>query len=230
MSIDSSDPKSFCHSTGSGQQIYGTENPSEYNNVSQDLDLPDPQGSQQQWRNYQIVSNSNDKVADHLQRLPSAEPEPSPWSPIHLNGVLPSESPQEQLQRVQSNLRNSKFAHPGSTIDSHANQTDEGYYTHSQPDLRSSYSGHSGEMRRTRPSQSSIPRSMPSISGHDLGTYSTTPYYDNMDYVVSPSTEQSRSHPVQQEPIPCTWRGCEDTFKTRSDLKYAIIHLDLSIS
>jgi hypothetical protein len=222
MSITSTVPRTLSQSSGSGQQIYTSDHPSDFN-FPTDLDLTDQQSSQQDWQRYQVAEKNNERASDPLQRLTSAEPEQLPWSGIHLNGVPPSQRQQEQVQKSSSSSRTFRLGRQKSTVGSHANETDEGYYTYSQPDLRSMYSGDSNQTPRVRPGQSSIPRTIPptqSTQGQPgLTTINANPYYRTMDFQVTEPAEQPTSSQVQQEPFACTETNCLFTFKTMSDLK-----------
>lgn len=226
MSIPSSAPRTSSQSSATGQQLHATNITSDYD-FPQDLDLTDPQGSQQQWEGYQISGNNNnddssnnDNVADPLQRLASAEPEQLPWSGIHLNGVLPSQSQRGQMQHLSPTSMNVGMGQRRSIVGSHANETDEGYCTYSQPDLRSVCSGDSGQMHRIRPGQSSVPRTIPSTQGQSgLALYNADPFCSAMKYQTAESMEQQPAGQVQHEPHVCAETRCTFTCKTMSDLK-----------
>lgn len=155
-------------------------------------------------------------------RLASAEPEQLPWNGIHINGVPPSQPPKEQLSNLSK--KSPETRGPGqrpSMIGSHANETDEGYFTYSQPDHRSSYSGESYQMRaEPLPGQSSVPRNIPSTRGQ---ARSTTPgsnmLCESINYQLTATPEQQSTSKSHQEPHSCAESGCAETFKTLSDLK-----------
>lgn len=225
MAITSSIPGTLARSSAPERLIYTRETPSDYPFAS-DLDLADPQGSQQNWAAYQETDSSNDNVADPLQRLASAEPEQLPWSGIHLNGVPPSQRPKGLVQKPPSpDSRNPRIARQRSTIGSHANETDEGYYTYSQPDLRSMYSDDTGQMHQAQQTdQSSIPRTMPSTQGQPgFVNYSADPFHRVTEYQANEPMEQQNSSQPPQEPLRCTESGCTFTCKTQSDFKYVLM-------
>ncbi len=217
MSITPSLPRALSKSSGSGQQTYTTDLPSDYN-FPQDFDLTDTQSSHQDGEGFPTPGNNNEPVANPLQRLASSEPEQLPWSGIHLNGVLPFQSQKAQVQKLSTNSTNVRIGQKRSIIGSHANETDEGYYTHSQPDLRSVYSGHSSQMHQGRPDQSSIPRAIPSTQG--LSGYGQYPNFKDMDHQVAEPIEQQNPGQAQQEPLLCEEAGCPFNCKTLSEYKY----------
>lgn len=229
MSITSSSaPRALSNSSGLGQQDCTTGIPSDYN-FPQDFDLTGPQSSQQDWEGYQVNGNDNEPVADPLQRLASAEPEQLPWNPMHLNGGPPTQSQTEQIRKQSSNPRNVRVGQQRSMVGSYANETDEGYYTHSQPDLRSMYSGHSSQRHQARPDQSTIPRTVPSAQGGSESThYNMNHPLLVMGYQLTDLTEQQRTSQAQQEPFECSETGCSVTCKTMSDLKYVAVRIKIS--
>ncbi len=221
MSISSETlPRTSGRSHPSRQQLYPSHFPSEYD-CSQDLVLTDQPGSRQDWGSYQVTDANNEEVDISLQGLPTAEPEPSPWSPIHLNGAPPSQLQREQMERSSSSSRVGRVGQQRSSAGSHAYQTDSGYYTHSQVDARSVYSGDSNHMYQVRPGQSSIPRTIPSTQGQAaLAIHHDAPSYRAVNHQVQDPTEPPRSSPVQPEPLCCTETGCPFRCKTRSEFKY----------
>jgi hypothetical protein len=225
MSITSSVPGTLARSSAPGQLIYTNDSPPDYH-FANDLDLADPQDPQQNWVAYQVTDSSNDNVTDPLQRLASAEPEQQPWSGIHLNGVPLSQRPKGLVQKPPSrDSRNPRIRRQRSTIGSHANETDEGYYTHSQPDLRSIYSDDTGQMHQARQTdQSSIPRTMPSTQGQPgFVNYSANPLHRVAEYQANEPIEQQNSNQPPQEPLRCKESGCTFACKTMSDLKYVLM-------
>ena len=226
MSISSSVPSALSKSPRSAQQLDPTDIPSAYN-FPQELDLTDPQVCQPDWGGYRITDDNNDHAADPLQRLASTEPEQLPWSGIHLNGVPPSQPQKEQLQVSSSNSMNGRIDQQRSSIGSHANETDEGYYTHSQLDLRSIYSGDSGQVHQMQPGQSSIPRTISSTEAQSaFAPYNANQFVRTTDYQGTDSIEQQILPQVQQEPLLCEERGCSFSCKTMSDLKYVVLRHD----
>jgi hypothetical protein len=218
MSITSSVPRTLSNSTGPGQQTYAT-NISEYD-FTHDLDLTDPQGSRQTCCRYQVTNDNDGTFADPLQRLASAEPEHMPWSGMHLDGVLPSAPQKEPAEQSFSNSNNIRMGQRRSMTGSHANVTDEGYYTHSQPDLRSMYSEDSSQMHHVRPGQSSIPRTIPSTQGQPgFDQCNANQFPKPMNYQVAQPTEQQGSSGDHQEPLQCTEADCSFTCRTMSDWK-----------
>jgi hypothetical protein len=222
MSTASSLPRTLSHSSASGQQLHHTNLTPDYD-FPQDLDLGDAQASEQHWRRYQINAsnsrNDNDNVADPMQRLASAEPEQLPWSGMHLNGRLPSHSQRETDQHLAQSSMNLGMSQQRSLGGSHANHTDEGYYTISQPDMHSIYSGNSGHGRHIRPGQS-VPRSIPSTQQHSVfPPYQADPDPRPAKYQITSSPDQQQTSPVQLEPHSCSEPGCTFTCKTQSDFK-----------
>ncbi len=141
-------------------------------------------------------------------------------SGIHLNGVLPSEPQGDHRQRDSTAPITVRNGQRRSVVGSHANETDEGYYTYSQPDIRSIYSGDSGQMHRTRPGPMSIPRSIPLTQEHStFAQYKTAQSLTAMGYSFADPIEQQPSSQPRREPHICTEPGCTSTFKTMSDLK-----------
>jgi hypothetical protein len=224
MSISSTTlPRTSSRSPGSRQQVYASHFTPDYN-CPQDLDLTDQQGSRQNWGSYQVTESNDEEIADPLQRLASAEPEQLPWSGIHLNGVPASQLQREQMERSSSTTRIAKIGQQRSIVGSHANQTDEGYYTHSQVDARSVYSGDSNHIHQVRAGQSFVPRTIPSTEGQSaFATYNDTPVYRTTNYQVREPMEPPKSSPDQQEPLRCPEIGCSFCCKTRSDLKYVVV-------
>lgn len=222
MSLTPSLPRTLSQSSGTGQQLYSTHLPSDFS-FPQDLDLADPPGAQQDWRGYQVTGNNVDDDADPLQRLASAEPEHLPWNGIHLNGVPPSQPQKEQVRNSSSDPNNVRLGQHRSGAGSHANGTDEGYYTHSQPDIRSMYSGDSNQMHHIRPGHPSIPRTIPSGQGQSGFTNYNMDSMDStfraVDYQPVDSMEQQQPSLAQHAPLRCEETGCEFTCKTMSDLK-----------
>lgn len=218
MSITSPISRNLSNSASSGQQAYAIGISPDYS-FPQDLGLNDPKGSQQVWPGYQVNDNDNDNAPDPLRRLTSAEPE-QPWSGIHLNGVLPSEPRGDHRQRDSTAPMTARIGQQRSVVGSHANETDEGYYTYSQPDVRSIYSGDSGQMHRIRQGPSSIPRSIPLSQEHSLFAQCKPGQpLTAIDYSFTGATEQQLPSQAQREPHICTEPGCTFTSKTMSDLK-----------
>jgi len=225
MPIASSLPRTLSHSSASGQQLHLANLTPDYD-FPQDLDLGDAQASEQQWRGrYQISGNNsrkhNDNVADPMQRLASAEPEQLPWSGMHLDGRLPSHSQREISQHLSQSSMNLGMSQQRSLGGSHANHTDEGYFTNtiSQPDMHSIYSGNSGHVHHIRPGQS-VPRSMPSTQQHSgFSPYQADPDLRPAEYQISNSPDQQQTSAGQLEPHSCPVPGCTFTCKTMSDFK-----------
>lgn len=218
MSITSPIPRNLSNSASSGQQAYTIDISPDFT-FSQDLGLNDPKGSQQVWPGYQVTGNDNDNVAYSLRRLTPAEPE-QPWNHIHLNGPLPSQTRGDDGQRDSTAPMNARRGQQRSTVGSHANETDEGYYTYSQPDMRSNYSGDSGQRHRIRPGPPSIPRSIPLAQGHStFAQYNADRSLAAMDYQCTGAMEPQLTSQVQREPHTCPEPECEFTCKTMSDLK-----------
>jgi hypothetical protein len=225
MSITSSLPRTLSHSSASGQQLNLTNLTPDYD-FPQDLDLGDAQASEQQWHGrYQISgnnsSNDNDNVADPMQRLASAEPQQLPWSGMHLNGRLPSHTQREVSQHLSQSSMSLGMNQQRSLGGSHANHSDEGYYTNtiSQPDMHSMYSGNSGHVHHIRPGQS-VPRSIPSTQQHGaFPPYQADPEPRPAEFQITSSPDQQQTSPVQLEPHSCSEPGCTYTCKTMSDFK-----------
>lgn len=227
MTFTSSLSRTLTNSSGPGPQFYTTD-PSSDNSFPQDLELSDPHGSQQDWEGYKL-NDSNGNQADPLQRLASAEAEQLPWNGIHLNGVPPPQSAKEQFVEVPSRPVSVSLDPQRSMTDSHANETDEGYFTNSQLDLRSIYSGDSIRMPQCRPGQSLIPRTIPTThKSSGYSPYGSNPFTPAMDYGIEPTEEQNEAQVQQASPFSCTELGCSFSCKTMSDLKYGAITLWLS--
>lgn len=220
MSIISSGARNLSESSTSRSLPYTSDNLSKYN-FQQDLDLGAPHGSRDAWR-YQVTSNNDDSEVDPLQRLASAEPQHLPWSGIHLNGIPSSQIPKEQGHQSSSNPMTPRLAQQRSMIGSQANETDAGYYTLSQPDLRSTCSVNSSQMYQVRSGQPSIPRTIPStqrLSGPE--PYHANQFSQDTDYAPVNPSEQQDSSLAFPDPLRCAERGCSVVSKTRSDFKYA---------
>lgn len=231
MSITCTGLGTLRRTSGSDQHIYAGNNISSDYHSSQDLELTEPQDCSEETSVYPVPQSTNGNVADPLQRLASAEPEQLPWSGIHLNGVPPSQPTREP---AQNSSKDPRMGQQRSLVGSHANETDEGYHTYSQPDLHSVYSAASSQMYYTRPGPSSMPRSMPSIQGQPGPTnYNGDPVYRSLDYQFTQPLDQQSSSQVpqnlvqQQEPFHCAQSECSYTCKTQSDLKYVILPIAL---
>lgn len=218
MSITSPIPRTLSNSASSGQQAYPIDISTDYG-FPEDLGLNDPKGSQQVWPGYQVTGNDNANVAYPPRRVTPAEPE-QPWNPIHLNGPLPSQPRGDDGQRDSTAPMNARIGQQRSIVGSHANETDEGYYTYSQPDIRSTYSDDSGQRHRIRSGPSSIPRSIPLAQGHStFAQYNAEQSFTAMDYQFPGPMEPQLTSQVQREPHTCPEPECEFTCKTMSDLK-----------
>ncbi|KAF7503430.1 hypothetical protein GJ744_003760 [Endocarpon pusillum] len=208
MSITTSPiPRTLSNSASSGQQPYTIDISPDYS-FPEELGLNDPKGAQPVWPGYQVTGNDNDNVAYPPRRLTPAEPE-QPWSGIHLNAPLPSQLRGDDGQRGSTAPMNARIGQQRSIVGSHANETESGYYTYSQHDMRSIRSG-----------PSSVPRSIPLVQGHStFAQYNADQSFTAMDYQFRGPMEPQLSSQVQREPHRCTEPGCEFTFKTISELK-----------
>lgn len=180
----------------------------------------------QQWsHNYAIQSGSHNITAASsipINRFQS-EPQPS-WTPLRAAPPPPSSSntsapTQQRLgQRPGSN---SRFpAGPGSDLVSRTNETDEGYYTHSQPDVQSVHS--MGQWNMNQDPRNVQHRHVAGPSAYPRpGAGNRAPEQPDSDL----HHDQINANPAVQSQhransLACTEEGCGMVSRTQSDFKY----------
>jgi hypothetical protein len=150
-----------------------------------------------------------------------AEPQPS-WTHLRIN---PPPRPTNALAPSQKLRRrpgsNGRFpAGPGSDLVSRTNETDEGYYTHSQPDVQSVYSTGPWNMNQDRhnvqrghmPGPSAYPR--PGSRSRGAGQADSDLNRDQVN--INPTVQPQH----RENPLACNEKDCNNVSRTQSDFKY----------
>jgi hypothetical protein len=193
-------------------------------NLRHHLPLDMPISPRQDLTPNEIDYSMNDIVATHHATEPglrlAAGLEQQPWSGCHINGVPPTQLPNQRRMESSPDSRSSGVPFPlESVTGSHANRTDEGYHSTSQVDLPFMSGGEYIQMQPPSSplNQSGVPRHIPSpgrqfaLSSLEFNVHGSP---NNFQLISTPE------HTGQERQVRCTEAGCQYTAKTMSEFKY----------